>query len=83
MGDVIVVFSVMPDGPGSVDLVRHELEKLKPQRLEIEPIAFGISSVKFTKVIPDKGGAIDELEKKLSSISHVKSVAAVRISRSL
>ena len=84
MGDVICVFRIMPDSPENFDNIKIELEKLGPQRLEEEPIAFGLNAFKFTKIIPDEvEGALPELEEKLQNIEHVQSVETITVSRSL
>lgn len=83
MGEVIVVFRIMPDSPDACAVVKVALEKLKPNRLEEEPLAFGLAGFKFTKLVPDEGGNIEKLEDKLSKIAHVQSVENIMTSRSL
>jgi len=83
MGDVIVVFRVIPESMEFFDKVKHELEKLKPQRLEEEPIAFGLKAWKFTKIIPDEEGTLPRLEEQIAKIRHVQSSETIEISRSL
>jgi elongation factor 1-beta len=83
MGDVIMVYKVLPDGPDKLEQVKAGLEKLKPQRLEEEPIGFGMSALKFTTIIPDAGGSQDELEEKISAIDGVSEIEVLRASRSM
>ena len=83
MGDVIVVFKIIPDSMDHFNGVKKELEKLKPQRLEEEPIAFGLKAWKFTKIIPDEEGTLPALEEKLAKIKGVQTVDTIEISRSL
>ena len=83
MGDVICVFRIMPDALESYDSIKAALEKLEPQRLEEEPIAFGLKAIKFTKIIPDDEGTMPQLEEQLNGIEHVQSVETVMVSRSL
>jgi translation elongation factor aEF-1 beta len=83
MGDVIVVFQVIPDDMGNFEKVGEELKKLKPQRLEEEPIAFGLKAWKFTKLIPDAEGTLPKLEEDIAKIDHVQSSETVAVSRSL
>ena len=84
MGDVICVFRIMPDSPENFSSIRTSLEALQPERLEDEPIAFGLTALKFTKIIPDEvEGALPELEDKLNNIEHVQSVETITVSRSL
>lgn len=83
MGDVICVFKIVPKNIEDFDSVGEELKKLNPQRLEEEPIAFGLKAWKFTKIIPDEEGEIHKLEESLNSVPLVQSVETVQISRSL
>ena len=84
MGDVICVFRIMPDTIENFDIVKSQLEALEPDRLEEEPIAFGLKALKFTKIIPDEvEGALPELEEKLNNIEHRQSVETITVSRSL
>jgi len=83
MGDVICVFKVTPEEPERFEEIGNELKKLQPERLEEEPIAFGLKAWKFTKIVPDEEGRVTELEEKLASVKGVQSVETVQVSRSL
>jgi translation elongation factor aEF-1 beta len=83
MGTVIVVFRVMPDNPDAINEVKAELQKLKPNRLEEEPLAFGLVGFKFTKLLPDAGGLVEELENQLGAVKGVQSVENIKTSLSL
>ncbi len=83
MGDVIVTYRIMPEDPKELENIRKELEKLKPQKLEEEPIAFGLSAFKFIKIIPDAEGEIDKLEKELKGIKGVQDIENIGVTRSL
>lgn len=83
MGSVIAVFRILPDSQEHAESVKAELEALKPERLEEEPLAFGLRAFKFTAVIPDSGGVMDELENKLRVVKNVNSVETLSVSRSL
>jgi len=83
MGDVIIVLKVMPNDPAKFASVKKSLEKLKPKRLEEEPIGFGLSALIFTTLIPDAGGTQDELEEKIRKIDGVGDFEVLRTSRSL
>ena len=83
MGDVIIVYKVLPNSPDAFKGVKEGLEKLKPQRLEEEPIGFGLSALKFTTIIPDAGGKQDELEESIKAIDGVGEIEVLRASRSM
>ena len=85
MGGVIVVFRVMPEGVEvDLDKIKDEIEKkIKPQKIEKVPIAFGLSALKVTKLVPEKSGAIEDLEKTVKSIDGVSGFDVLEVSRSL
>ncbi len=83
MGDVIIVFKVLPESPEKSDQVKAGLQKLDPQRLEEEPIGFGLVAFKFTTIIPDAGGTQDELEEKIRAVEGVSEIEVLRASRSM
>jgi elongation factor 1-beta len=85
MGDVIVTFKVMP-ASGDADIAELEkviTEKIKPNRMAKEPIAFGLVALKVTKLIPDAGGEMDKVEADLRAIDGVGEVEVEEMSRSL
>ena len=81
MGEVILAMRVMPDDPGSLDKVKAGLEKLDPERLEEEPIGFGVTALKVTAIIPDAGGEQDAIEEKIRAIDGVGEVEVLQASR--
>jgi len=83
IGDVIVVLRIIPKSMDVFDEVKKALEALKPQRLEEEPIAFGLKALKFTKLIPDEEGKLPELEREIERIEGVQTLETVAVSRSL
>jgi elongation factor 1-beta len=83
MGEVIVVYKVMPKDPGVLASMKEGLRKLGPERLEEEPIGFGITAVRFTKIIPDSGGEQDRLEERLGAVRGVESFELVTYSRAM
>jgi elongation factor 1-beta len=82
MGEVIVVYKIMPD-PEKFDSVKKGLQRLRPERVEEEPIAFGIKALKVTMAMPDSGGVQDEIEEKLRKIDGVNSMELVTFSRAI
>ena len=83
MGNVIVLYRILPDSPESFERVKKGLEGLKPDKMEEEPIAFGLKALKVTKVLPETPGVDEEFEKKLQSLPHVQSVEIVAVTRGL
>ena len=73
----------MPESPEDSGSIKGELEKLNPDRLEEEPIGYGLSAWKFTKIIPDSAGEIDKIEDALNAIPRVQSVETMMVTRRL
>ena len=78
-----MVYKVLPESPDKAEQVKSGLQGLNPQRLEEEPIGFGLVAFKFTIIIPDEGGSQDELEEKIKSIDGVSEIEVLRASRSM
>ncbi len=85
MGEVIVTFKVMPKAiETNLDELESKIkEEIKPERMEREPIAFGLVALKVTKLVPEAGGELEKLENKLRDIEGVGEVEVVEVSRSL
>ncbi len=83
MGEVIVVFRILPDGVENFEHLKKQCEALKPDRLEEEPIAFGLKALKFTKIIPDGPGVMDKLEEQINSIKGLGSAENILTSRAM
>jgi len=75
MGDVAVSIKIMPESEKTnLENVRKEIEKkMKVQDSKIEPIAFGLKSLKIMIIIPDQGHT-DRIEKEIRSIKGVSEV---------
>ena len=82
MGSVICVYRVMPRSLDAFERVKKAVQSLKPERLEEEPIAFGLKAIKFTKFIPDSSGELEKLEGKLMGIKDA-TFEEISVSRSL
>ena len=83
MGSVIVVFRILPKDPKDFENIKNEINALKPERLEEDPIGFGLSALKVTFMVPDASGVLDELENKLAKIEGVNEVETLTVSRGL
>jgi elongation factor 1-beta len=85
MGEVIVGLKVLPKTVEvDLDKLEEEIKRaISPERIQREPIAFGLVAILVTKLVPDEAGQVDELEKKLRAIEDVGEVEVTGISRSL
>jgi len=74
MGMVALELKIMPESP-EVDLEKIKVEiskKIKIQDSKIEPIAFGLKSLKILVVVPDK--ETGDIEGKIREIKGVSEV---------
>jgi len=81
----LVALRVMPK---SIEVDLNVLEKkikdsVAPDRIERNPIAFGIVAFNVMKLIPDEGKELDTIEKKLKEIEEVGEVEVTEVTRSL
>lgn len=85
MADVIVTFKIMPE---NVEVDLNKLEKrikneINPEKIQREPIAFGLVAINVTKLIPDASGELEKIENTLKAIDEVGQVEVIEITRSL
>jgi elongation factor 1-beta len=85
MAEVIVGLKVMPSSV-DIDLDKLEkkiIEKIAPDKIARQPIAFGLVAFLVTKFIPDKEGELEKLENSIKSIENVGEVEVTGLTRSL
>ena len=85
MGSVIVTFRIMPEGlEVNLDSLEQEIKsKIKPQRIQRVPIAFGLNAIQIIKLVEEKEGEMDRTTDRIKSIKGVKEVEVVGLTRSL
>ncbi len=85
MGEVLVTYKIMPESVETdLDgLLSKIKEKINVERVEKEPIAFGLVALKVSVRVEDTGGATEEIEKLLSELAEVGSVEVVEMTRLL
>ncbi|MFO8109699.1 MAG: elongation factor 1-beta [Thermoplasmata archaeon] len=85
MGDVMLVYRVMPEDPNTdLEAIEKEIKSIVEKYgtykgSSIEKVAFGLKALRPTVVIPDAGGIVDELEEDLKTIEGIQSSEAVDI----
>lgn len=80
MGQAILCYEIMPEGVEAVEKVEAGLKKLKPNKIEKKPLAFGLSVFEVNFVVDDKAGVdTDKLEKSLEKIKGVGSVKSTGV----
>jgi len=83
MGHVIVQYKILPDKPENFEELKKALAGLAPEKMEEEPIAFGLKAIIFIKFVGDSPGAEEELEAKVRALKHVETVETLSVTRSL
>ena len=85
MAQVIVGFKVLPKTVETdLDKLEQKIkEAIDPEKMEREPIAFGLVAIHVVKLVPDAGGELEAVENKLRAIEEVGEVEITGISRSL
>ena len=83
MANVMITIRVMPSD-SNVDiekLVDQIKEKTGAEKIEKEPIAFGLVALKVTTLLEDKEGEVEKLENTLKSIEGIGEIETINISR--
>ena len=75
MGDVAISIRIMPENTDTdINKIKNEISKIMNVKdAKIEPIAFGLKSLKILIIIPDKGGT-EQIEKEIKKIDGVADV---------
>lgn len=81
MGDVAMIYSVMPESP-EIDLDRVQADikaaaesvGAELNRADIKPIAFGLKALEIVILMDDKSGKSGELEDKLRAIEGIQNL---------
>ena len=82
MGNVAVALKIMPEtSETDLEKIRSEIsKKIKIQDSKIEPIAFGLKSLKILVVVPDKEtGDIEGKIREIKGVSEVETGSATLI----
>lgn len=76
MGNVVVLFKVMPDDTETdLETLENSIrDQIDVDGLEEEEVAFGLKAIKVSTILEDKEGGPDEIENTLADIDGVRSV---------
>lgn len=87
MGEVLIKYRLMPDGP-EVDIatVEAKLKNAMPafaklQRSEAKPFAFGMKAIEATIVVEDEEGNNDKIEEILAGVEGIQGVELLEMGR--
>ncbi|HJJ43514.1 MAG TPA: elongation factor 1-beta [Methanocorpusculum sp.] len=84
MGEVVVILKIMPESP-EVDIVKLQAEIRATvsgiEDMKVEPIGFGLSSIKIAMVTEDDEGAGDKVEALFSKIPGIDRVEIESLNR--
>lgn len=85
MKKVLIVLRILPK---SVEIDLDELKKeiinlISPEKVEKEPIAFGLVGLRVSKLIEDKEGEVQKIETMLKKLSSVSQVDVIKVTRTL
>jgi elongation factor 1-beta len=87
MGEVAILFEVMPDGV-EIDLVqmRNVIESrisdiCRIQAVEERPIAFGLKALAMNVVVEDTEGVMDRLEQAIGGVDGVQNAKVVGLTK--
>ena len=58
-------------------------EKIKPQRMNRVPIAFGLNAIEIVKLVEEKEGEMDRITDEIKKIKGVREVDVKDLTRSL
>jgi elongation factor 1-beta len=87
MGKVAAKLKVMPESPEiDLDELQERLEEALPEGAEIrgferDDVAFGLTALLPTVVIPDEAGGTEAVEEAFSEVEDVESISVENVGR--
>ena len=74
MGNVAVTFKIMPESPDTdLEKIKKDIsKKIEIKDSKIEPVAFGLKSLRVLVVVPDK--SIENIENEIRSVEGISEV---------
>ena len=83
MGNVMITFRLMPEGPeidvGKIEEDARSILGESFKNAQSKPFAFGLDALFIVCVVPDEQGASDRLESLLAKIENVQGVEIVGV----
>jgi len=85
LGEVAIVYKVMPDGPETdLEVLKNNIEKIIPtsaklNKIEEKPVAFGLKALEVQIILNDREGGAEEIELALNQIENVQSVEVLQL----
>lgn len=83
MGEVAVLFKVMPDDPETdLDAIKDAItEAIDVDGMDEEEVAFGLKAIRVSTVLEDKEGGADAVQDTLEGLDGVRSVELTDMNR--
>ena len=85
MGEVAIIYRVMPDGPETdLENLKQNIANIIPEhaklnKIDEKPVAFGLKALEVQIILDDRKGGAEELELALNQIENVQRVEAVQV----
>ncbi len=83
MGNVMITFRLMPEGPetdmGKIEENARSILGESFKNAQSRPFAFGLNALFVVCVVPDEQGVADRLESSLGKIENVQGVEVVGV----
>ena len=85
MGEVAIIYKVMPDGPETdLEVLKNNITAAVPEnarlnKIEEKPVAFGLKALEVQVILNDREGGAEDLEKALNELEHVQSVETIHV----
>ena len=88
MGKIIIAYKIFPsESTVDLELLKEKIEKqlsvfASAQKFAEEPIAFGLSALKVTMIIPeDEEGILEKVESRLNELEEIGQIQTLGVSR--
>jgi elongation factor 1-beta len=85
LGEVGIIYKVMPDGPDiDLEVLKKKISEAIPEnaklnKIEEKPIAFGLKALEVQIILDDREGGAEKVEHALNQIENVQSVEVIHL----
>jgi elongation factor 1-beta len=87
MGKIIIAYKILPsESTIDLKLLEEKIKKLisdysSNHKFAEEPIAFGLSALKVTMIVPEEEGIIEKMESRLNELEEIGQIETLGVTR--
>jgi elongation factor 1-beta len=87
MGKILIAYKIFPsESTVNLELLQEKIKKqisdyTSTHKFAEEPIAFGLSALKVTMIVPEEEGILEKMESRLNELEEIGQIETLGITR--